>query len=650
MRLAKLRIKNFRCFEDQEIVLDRYSCFVGVNGSGKSTVLMALNVFFRNTQAPSDVVNLQEEDFHRRDTSRPIEITCVYSDLSESAKEDLKAYVRHDELVVTAKAEWNAASSRAEVRQVGSRKVMKEFARYIEADDTGTKVAELKEIYKKLCQSHPDLPSASTKDAMRDALRKYEETHPKLCEEMESSNQFYGWSRGVNLLSKYIQWVYLPAVKDPAEEQDEQRNSALGNLLQRTIRSKVDFAEPLVALRQRANEEYRQLIERENSVLAELGGKIEQQLKDWAHPGARVQLNWHFDDQKSISITEPFARAKVGEGDFLGEIVRSGHGMQRSFLIAILQVLATLEESERPTLLLGFEEPELYQHPPQSKHLAALLERLSTKDTQILVTTHSPYFVSSKGYENIRLVKAPVGAGGSTVAQFMYKQLADRLARALGDAPQRPTELMAAVEQIMQPSQAELFFCKVPILVEGPEDVAFVSTFLQHNGYWDDFRRLGCHFVVCDGKTNMSRPLAIATGLGLAAFVIFDGDCDRASNAQNDEHRRDNGCLLNLLGTEDDPIQERTLIRKNFVMWRTRILDDLRTEIGEQEWDTTEKSARAAFKLQAGVRRKNPMLVAATVELLLRKGLQMSSLEATTDALLEFARVAAAGKPGTGGP
>lgn len=433
MRLARLRIKNFRCFDDQEIAFGNYSCFVGANGSGKSTVLMALNVFFRNTNAPFDVVNLQEEDFHLRNTTKPVEITCIFDDLSDEAKSDLKAYVRQSQLAVTARAEWNSSTARAEVRQVGIRKVMKDFVPYFKAEDSDARVAELKDIYKELSAAYPDLPNATTKDAMRSALREFEEAHPSLCEEVESSNQFYGWSRGTNLLGKYLQWVYLPAVKDPADEQDEQRNSALGSLLQRTIRSEVNFSEPLQALRQRASEEYRALIEKQNGILNDLQGQLETQLKEWAHPGARVELNWHFDDQKSVTVAEPFARAKVGEGEFLGEIVRSGHGMQRSFLVSLLQVLANIDAGERPTLLLGFEEPELYQHPPQSKHLAALLERLSSIDTQVIITTHSPYFVSSRGYEDIRLVVAPAGASGSTVNQLTYQNLCDRLATALGN-------------------------------------------------------------------------------------------------------------------------------------------------------------------------------------------------------------------------
>lgn len=634
MRLARMRIKNYRCFDVQEINFGNYSCFVGPNGSGKSTVLMALNVFFRNTNAPSDVANLQEEDFHLRNTEDPIEITCFFDDLSNDAKLDLKAYVRHDELAVTARAVWDSSTSRAEVRQLGVRRVMNAFVKYFETEESGEKVAELKAIYNDLAAKYKELPGATTKDAMRNALREFEEARPDLCEEIESNSQFYGWSRGANLLGKYVQWVYLPAVKDATEEQDEQKNSALGNLLQRTIRSEVDFSESLESLRQKTNAEYRRIVEKRDSVLKDLQMQVEKQLKEWAHPGARVELNWHLDDRKSVTVAEPYARARVGEGEFLGEIVRSGHGMQRSFLVSLLQVLANLDERERPTLVLGFEEPELYQHPPQSKHLAALLEKLSARDTQVIITTHSPYFVSSKGYEDIRLVVAPCGTSGSTVNQLTYRKLCERLASALGEAPQQPTELMAAVEQIMQPSQSELFFCKVPILVEGAEDIAFITTFMRHTGSWDEFRRLGGHFVACNGKTNMSRPLAIAQGLGLRPFVIFDGDCDKATDNASDEHKRDNGCILELLGSDAEPVAAINVMAKDHVKWSTRILDEIRAEIGSSAWDAAETNARDKFKLQAGVRRKNPVLIAATVESLLNDGHEFELLKTLTDNLI----------------
>ena len=91
MRLEKLRIQNFRSFRDETIELDPYTCLVGPNGCGKSTVLTALNVFFRNTAAAStNVVTLSAEDFHYNNTKEPIQISLTFSGLSEDAQTELR--------------------------------------------------------------------------------------------------------------------------------------------------------------------------------------------------------------------------------------------------------------------------------------------------------------------------------------------------------------------------------------------------------------------------------------------------------------------------------------------------------------------------------------------------------------------------------
>ena len=84
---------------------------------------------------------------------------------------------------------------------------------------------------------------------MAAGLREFEAARPDECELIPSEDQFYGFSRGVNRLSKHLQWVYVPAVKDAASEQVEARNSALGKLLARTVRSKTNFDEEIETLR-----------------------------------------------------------------------------------------------------------------------------------------------------------------------------------------------------------------------------------------------------------------------------------------------------------------------------------------------------------------------------------------------------------------
>jgi putative ATP-dependent endonuclease of OLD family len=99
MKIKRIKIEHFRSWKSATIEIDQYNCFVGVNGAGKSAVLCALNLFFRHTQnSPTNVLNLHEEDFYRKDTSQPIRVTVTFDDLSSEAQEDLKAYYRQGEL------------------------------------------------------------------------------------------------------------------------------------------------------------------------------------------------------------------------------------------------------------------------------------------------------------------------------------------------------------------------------------------------------------------------------------------------------------------------------------------------------------------------------------------------------------------------
>jgi len=104
MMISKLRIENFRSFKDQTITIGALASLIGDNGAGKSTVLAALNVLFRNSAAPTDVLSLGREDFHCECTASPVVISATFTDLSEEAKNEFRHYVRNDTLIVITRA------------------------------------------------------------------------------------------------------------------------------------------------------------------------------------------------------------------------------------------------------------------------------------------------------------------------------------------------------------------------------------------------------------------------------------------------------------------------------------------------------------------------------------------------------------------
>jgi predicted ATP-dependent endonuclease of OLD family len=505
MKISSIRIENFRSFEDQTIPIDDYSCFVGPNGAGKSTVLSALNVFFQNsTSSTPNVRELEEEDFHNKQTGSPVRITVTFEDFSDEATEALKDYIRQDQLIVTTEAIWNADTESAPVKQHGQRLAMKAFAeRYFSRKSGGAKVAELKPIYAALKAEFTDLPNATTGGAMEDSLQTYEAEHPGECEAIQSSDEFYGANSGK--LNVFIQWVYVPAVKDAQEEGEESKRSALGQLLARTVRATTDFGEKIAELKQETLEKFETLLENNQAALTEVSENLKTRLAKWSHADTNLNLRWISDKAKSVQVVEPSAGVFTGEGEFTGKLSRMGHGLQRSYLLALLTELANLETENAPTLILACEEPELYQHPPQARRLADVFQTLAEANTQVFVTTHSPYFVSGKDFSDVRLIRKNRD-NASTLAHSSTAELNTYLENHTHHK-ERPTPagMRAKISQSLQPHLNEMFFCRHPVFVEGLEDIAFITAALHLYGYWDEFHALGW----CLPSPNQSRALII---------------------------------------------------------------------------------------------------------------------------------------------
>ena len=178
-----------------------------------------------------DVLKLEEQDFHRRDTSNPILITVTFTDLNPEAQEDFAHYYRQGKLVISSKAVFDSSSGIASVDQFGERLGIRAFRNFFTMENEKATVKALKEEYKSLKKEFGDLPPPGIKQQMIDELHTYEEKHQEACKLIPSKAEFYGFSKGQNRLEKHIQWVHLPAIKDAADERFESKGSALQLLL-----------------------------------------------------------------------------------------------------------------------------------------------------------------------------------------------------------------------------------------------------------------------------------------------------------------------------------------------------------------------------------------------------------------------------------
>ena len=648
MRLSSVRIKNLRAFCDDTLPLDGYACLVGANGSGKSTILTALNIFFReNTNSVNDLRNLVREDFHAGDTSKPVKITLTFVDLNDHAKQDFAAYYRHDKLVISAEAQWNENTQCAEVKQIGERMGIEEFREFYDGIAAKKKKAELEPIFLKLAKQYGFPAKYTSQAAAEEALHKYESENPAKCKPIPSPTEFYGYTGGEYLLNKYIQWVYVPAVKDASEEEGEGKDTCLTKLLERAVTGKLTFGQDLSALRDKMQIEYDAIVQNNQVHLDGLSTSLGSRLQEWSHPDTRMHVRFAPND-KSLQVTKPPAKITAGEGVFDGAISRFGHGLQRCFLLAILQELAATDAAAAPRLLLGIEEPELYQHPPQARHLANVLIELTKKNSQVVVSTHSPLFVSGQYFESVRLIRRRAVKYDACATWIDVKKLTDVLNAARGGNWDKPATTIAKINQLLQPSLNEMFFAPVIIFVEGLEDLAFIVSYLALTDRMRDFRRLGCHIVPTNGKDSLAQPIAIAKQLQIPCLAVFDSDAMVTKPEWLEMNKRDNSTILHVMGyAGEDPLPKAAVWKKDLVIWQSDIGDAIATDIGVEKWKKVREEVKKKYNLHAkGDMTKNGILIGHMLAEAIGAGDKFPTLDKLVTVIMQFA-AEVTGKPQT---
>ena len=627
MRITKIGIKNYRSIKEQDFVCSGYNVFVGPNGSGKSTVLRALNLFFGEQQSFS------EDDFTDRDTTAPIEVALTFDSLSEQAVEEFKHYVRHDEMTVVAEVISQPDNSGFQYTRRGERLVNPDFANFFDKPKSPAK--DRRDVYETLQDRYPGLEDQTSVDAMEKALREFEEHMPANQKVMiRSQDEFFGISRGTDRIRKFLTWVYVPAVKEAATESEEARNTHLGRLIQHTVRSSMNYHTELEGITEDARNRYDLLLSDQQEHLAGLESRLTQRLQDAVTGSAGIELKWR-SNEKSVTISEPTATVRLEDSGFTGEVQNFGHGLQRTFLLIMLQELLADESQRNPTLILGCEEPELYQHPPQARHLASVLKQLTTQDAQVYLTTHSPYFVDIESLDGLKKIAKP--AGHSEVHVGDLESLTQTYNECFIDSDRKIDAIRAKLCIQLQPRATELFFSDFVVLVEGISDKSYLDTYMALSGDMQEFQELGGNIIEAGGKSSLILLMLLTRQFQVPCYVVFDcdGDVDRPDHRA--KHEKDNKTAFKLAGQEEnDPFPNEVIVNDSLTAWRTNIEDVVEGDLGALSSDATEHGRKAAGNLKDC--RKNPFFVSASMKYGWEKDCRFETLKNVVGKMLSMAR------------
>ncbi len=588
MNLAAVVVENFRCIEYEALTCENLVALVGANGSGKSAFLKAIDLFYDTSP------RLAPEDFYNGDTKRSIRITAVYVDLDEAERNRFGKYLQNDELSVV--RVLSLVEGKPSDKYHGSTLQAPDFVQIRRA---GTASA-MKEIYAKLLEKEEYKGLRKWKnqlDAMA-ALTEWEQANPGACKHELDEGQFFGFKQvAQGYLGTSTRYLYIPAVRDAADDAAEGRGSVITQLMDLVVRSLVQNRADFKEFKESADRKYGEIFS--PSKLKELEGLADgltNTLRQYV-PDSAVDLQWL--SLSGLNIPMPQATLRLIEDGYKTGVERTGHGLQRAFIMSLLQHLAIAQaradagaapepdaavtnvgKIKTPNLILGIEEPELYQHPGRQRHLADLLTKLSkgqipgvAERTQVIYSTHSPLFVSLDRFNEVRVARKVPGETGFPRRSQLTTRTLDFVAERLWQADGMPGAKYTGAT--LQPRLAALFervsegfFASVAILVEGDSDRAAVIGAGLANGC--DLEAQGVSVIACGGKSNVCTTAAIFISFGIPIYCVWDSDehegeaagaceqCKRPFDRKGNplENRR----ILRLLGVqeEDWPVLEET--------------------------------------------------------------------------------------------
>ncbi len=599
MIIKSIRVQNFRSILDQSLPCDQLTVLVGPNGSGKSSLLRALDLFYSIT------IKVGPEDFYAEDTDRPIEITVTFTDLDAQEAELFKPYVEGGDLSVVRVV--SLADGETSATYHGSSLQCSDFTAVRSAGTARDVVSRYTEI--RTNPKYTDLLPARSKETVLDALATWESTHPEECARHRDDGQFFGFkevARGY--LGRHTRFILIPAVRDAADDAAEGKGSPITQILDLVVRHTLAGRRDLAELKEHTLRRYKEIVDPITiPEIRSLASDLTTTLRTYV-PNAQVDLSWL--GAQDIEIPLPKANVRLVEDGFPSSVARTGHGLQRAFILTMLQHLTiasarrtqeapvqpeTSEQSHQtpsanlPNLILGIEEPELYQHPSRQRHFAKVLFELASggipgvaRRTQVIHTSHSPLFVGIDRFDQVRLLRKVSGRDGKPKISTVIRATLDQVAEALWEAAARPmnrytrTSLMPRLQAIMTPLMNEGFFADAIVLVEGEEDRAAIlgMAFAMRI----DLESEGVAVIPCGGKPSLDRPAIIFRQMEIPTYVVWDSD-----EGGRDPRPEDNRRLLRIMGQSEEDWP--AVVSDRFACFRRTLRATVRDEIGPAEFD-----------------------------------------------------------------
>lgn len=662
MKIDNIEIKNFKSIKREKLGIESLAIFVGANGSGKSNFLKAL-VRFYNPRASVEI-----DDFYDYQTAAPIEIIVTYGELSPEEIEHFSKYISGDKKLTVTKRFVAPNTQGKYYGKVLGCKAFTELQR--------SPVKKFQEQYLALTETpdYRDLPKgARTAAAMEDALKEWESNNQNKLEFIESENQFFGFeNNSVSSLERFTKFVYIPAVLNEAQLEDT-RNSPIGELTDILARQKLKEDEDIKKLQEEISRKFAEKLKpfNEGEMLDLSSGLTKTLQAYYGDVGVNISLD---DLNTEIKLPPPKAKIMIKEGGHDAQISFVGQGLQRAFILSLLQYFAQNKagpNGEDFNLILGIDEPELYQHPSKQKLFYKVLKSLTTSGSsvassiQCLYTTHSPLMLDVGDFNQIIRVSKENIEGSPSETRIKSSDLA-ALAEEEARLPSRgkvfsDLAILSRMVNVIDSRVKEGFFSRAVVLVEGESDVVALKVAAEHHSEGSiDFDELDIPIISCSSKPNIEKPAIIFSLLGILTYKVWDSDkgaqvklerlkkkhneasegadkqrikekIDAAQSEVSSSQKQNRDLLaLNHIEPQDWP----KIVSKTCAAFENNLEALLEEELGKEYMEgLVEKHNK---KIQAKNPRKNPLVMTEVLGEAFSSGKKSKTLESIVSAIVKL--------------
>lgn len=493
MEIKWIKVHNFRSYRDVEFHLDNYSIIVGANNSGKTTFLTALRALY------DDKVKFAESDVPFEEGDGESWIDATYK-LSED--------------------EFNALAEK-----------------YQQADHTFKIRKYLRSSENKVKKNQSNIYGYEFNEL--------------------SNNQFYG-ARNVSE-AKIGDIIYIPELSTVQDELKFSGPSLLRDAVSDLFSDLLERSNALDELSDAFddfNATLRKTKNRDDTGLLELVDSINNDIKEF---GITFDLNFlSLLPSELIKYTfKHTLRDAISKKEL--DISAVGQGALRRLIFSIIKASSqskakrnkeNSEDGFSPHLkLLLFDEPEAFLHPHQQQILRdGLIEMSLSGEFQVIITNHSPYFLSKNIDLLPGLIRLEKDGLSTKVYQITRCELDDLLSHNGGYrtflqnkcSETKDKVLLEIINNELTKTDWDLeeeflwytllldsdscaaFYDSHVILCEGPSDRAVIKKILSGTEFRQDRNNL--QVISTNGKFNIHRYMGLFDKFGISHSAIYDDD------------------------------------------------------------------------------------------------------------------------------